>query len=181
MKIAFGRHSKGDRISCKRYRKSCNAYSDRQNAHPSAGRRGPFSSRKHRIFTGFNQRTASSPRFRYIPSKPAAPCLRYFRTRGWAVHSAPLLEVNKCEEADCTLCPGQRCARPMGELRQIMIEQRFDEKSRGEGADDAFLSAPHWQWPQGARHNRRPISPINPLRAKPSPHRHEERFGPQRG
>ena len=114
MKIAFGRHSKGDRISCKRYRKSCNAYSDRQNAHPSAGRRGPFSSRKHRIFTGFNQRPASSPRFRYISSKPAAPCLRYFRARGWAVHSAPLLEVNKCEEADCTLCPGQRCARPMG-------------------------------------------------------------------
>ena len=120
MKIAFGRHSKGDRISCKRYRKSCNAYSDRQNAHPSAGRRGPFSSRKHRIFTGFNQRPASSPRFRYISSKPAAPCLRYFRARGRAVHSAPLLEVNKCEEADCTLCPGQRCARPMGELRQIM-------------------------------------------------------------
>ena len=127
-KMAQWRPGLGERNSCKRYRKSCNAYSDRQNAHPSAGRRGPFSSRKHRIFTGFNQRPASSPRFRYISSKPAAPCLRYFRTRGWAVHSAPLLEVNKCKEADCTLCPGQRCARPMGELRQIM--HRHERKKR---------------------------------------------------
>ena len=115
-KTAFVRHTLGERNSCKRYRNSCNAYSGARTASPSAGRRGPFSSRKHRIFTVFNQRPASSPRFRYISSKPAAPCLRYFRARGGAVHSAPLLEVNKCEEADCTLCPGQRCARPMGHI-----------------------------------------------------------------
>ena len=37
-----------------------------------------------------------------ILTKSIAPCLRYFRARGWPVGFAGILEVNECEMRDCT-------------------------------------------------------------------------------
>ena len=53
-------HTLGDRFSCKRYRKSCNAYSDRPMAYPLVGRRGRFAGLWGRIFNRFNQKPADA-------------------------------------------------------------------------------------------------------------------------
>ena len=93
---AFRHHCLGDRFSCKRYRKSCNAYCDRPIACARPRRRGRFSGKIRRIFREFNGKVGVGFDFYKKRHKTKASCLRYFRQREWAVGFAAILGVNGC-------------------------------------------------------------------------------------
>ena len=97
------RHGLGERKSCKRYKKSCNAYRWNHNAWSAAEQRGRFSGIFERFFREINPPAGFTPGLYTKLSKPNAPWWRYFRPRGWAVGFAGILEVKKCKKRDCTL------------------------------------------------------------------------------
>ena len=69
MKNAFVRRTLGERNFCKRYRKSCIAYSAAENACPSAGRRGRFLRLEGRNFGRFNEKAQARAGLRNKLSK----------------------------------------------------------------------------------------------------------------
>ena len=89
-------HTLGDRFSCKRYRKSCNAYCDRPIACARPRRRGRFSGEIRRIFREFNAKGDIGFDFYKKRYKTKASCLRYFRPRECEVAFAAILGVNGC-------------------------------------------------------------------------------------
>ena len=101
-KNAYGPHCLGDRFYCLGDRKSCNRYSVAHIAASSDDRRRLFLRAKSRIFDKLNQGWVLSLGFCNLLTKSVAPCLRYFRARGWPVGFAGILEVNECEMRDCT-------------------------------------------------------------------------------
>ena len=101
----------GDRNSCLGDRNSCRPNSVPQIASPPACRRDPFSALSGQNFNRFNQNTRKSSFYDVILSKSNAPCLRYFRPRGFVVTFVPLLAVNKCKNSNCTPVGNAPCER----------------------------------------------------------------------